>query len=90
MSPTAAETVTQQTQPRPVLSPGFQGSPTQQAGLSSPPSEGATSGLAKMKHKIAKIDKERDKFINSQQKIKDDVSETTDSFKKMSGDMVNL
>jgi hypothetical protein len=48
------------------------------------------SGLANMKRKLAEIDKEREKFINSQQKIKDDVSEMTDSFTKMSGDMVNL
>jgi hypothetical protein len=48
------------------------------------------SGLANVKHKLAEIDKEREKFIASQQKIKDDVSEMTDSFNKMSGDMVNL
>jgi DNA repair ATPase RecN len=54
------------------------------------PSEGAMSGLANMKRKLAEIDKEREKIINIQQKIKDDVSEMTDSFSKMSGDMVNL
>jgi hypothetical protein len=43
-----------------------------------------------MKRKLADIYQERDKIINSQQKIKDDVSEMTDSFTKMSGDMVNL
>jgi hypothetical protein len=48
------------------------------------------SGLAIMKHKLADIDNEREKFINSQQKIKDGVSEITYSFTKMSGDMVNL
>jgi Sec-independent protein translocase protein TatA len=48
------------------------------------------SGLANMKRKLAEIDKEREKIINSQQKIKEDVSEMTDSFTKMSGDMVNL
>jgi hypothetical protein len=48
------------------------------------------SGLANTKRKLAEIDQERDKFINSKQKIKDDVSEMTDSFTKMSGDMVNL
>jgi predicted nuclease with TOPRIM domain len=48
------------------------------------------SGLANMKRKLAEIDKEREKFINSQHKIKDDASEMTDSFTKMSGDMVNL
>jgi predicted nucleic acid-binding Zn-ribbon protein len=48
------------------------------------------SCLATMKHKLAEIYKEREKFIYSQQKIKDDVSEMTDSFTKMSGDMVNL
>jgi DNA anti-recombination protein RmuC len=48
------------------------------------------SGISNMKRKLAEIDKEREKFINSQQKIKDDVSEMTDSFTKMSGDMVNL
>jgi hypothetical protein len=89
-SRTATETATQQTRPRTIPSPGSQGSPTQQAGLASPPSEGAMSGLANMKHKLAEIDKERDKFINSQQKIKDDVSEMTDSCTKMSGDMVKL
>jgi hypothetical protein len=89
-SPTAAKTATQQARPRPVLSPGSQGNPTQQAGLASPPSEGAMSGLANMKRKLAEIDKERKKFINIQQKLKDDVSEMTDSFTKMSGDMVNL
>jgi hypothetical protein len=48
------------------------------------------SGLANMKRKLADIDKEREKFINSQHKIKDDVSEMTDLYTKMSGDMVNL
>jgi hypothetical protein len=36
-SPNAAETATQQTRPRPVPSPESQGSPTQQAGPTSPP-----------------------------------------------------
>jgi hypothetical protein len=89
-SPTAAETVTQQTRQRTATSPGPQVSPTQQDGPASLPSEGAMSGLANMKRKLAEIDKEREKLINSQQKIKDDVSEMTDSFTKMSGDMVNL
>jgi hypothetical protein len=48
------------------------------------------SGLANMTHKLADIDNESEKIINSQQKIKDDVSEMTDYFTKMSGDMVNL
>jgi predicted nucleic acid-binding Zn-ribbon protein len=48
------------------------------------------SGLANMKRNLAVIDKECDRFINSQQKIKDDVSEMTDSFTRMSGDIVNL
>jgi Skp family chaperone for outer membrane proteins len=48
------------------------------------------SGLANVKRIIAEIDKEREKSIFSQQKIKDVVSEMTDSFTKMSGDMVNL
>jgi hypothetical protein len=48
------------------------------------------SGLANMKRKLAETDKEREKIINSQHKIKDDVSEITDSFTKMSCDMVNL
>jgi hypothetical protein len=43
-----------------------------------------------MKRKLAEIDKEREKIINSQQKIKDDVSGMTETFTKMSGDMVNL
>jgi hypothetical protein len=89
-SPTVAETATQQTQPRTVPSPRPQVSPTQQTGPASPPSEGAMSGLANMKCKLSEIEKEREKSINSQQKIKDDVSEMTDSFTKMSGDMVNL
>jgi hypothetical protein len=89
-SPTVAETATQQTRPRPVPSPGSQGSPTQQANLTSPPREGAMSGLANMKRKLEEIDKEQEKIINSQQKIKDDVSDMTGSFTKMSGDMVNL
>jgi hypothetical protein len=50
----------------------------------------ALSGLANVKRKLAEIDKEREKNIFSQQKIKDDVSEMTDLFTKMSGDMVNL
>jgi hypothetical protein len=37
LSPTAAETVTQQTQPRPAPHPMSQGSPTQKAGTTSPP-----------------------------------------------------
>jgi hypothetical protein len=87
--PTVAETATQQTRPRTVPNPGSQGSPT--AGRpSQPPSEGAMSGLANMKRKIAEIDKESEKIINSQQTIEDDASEMTDSFTKMSGDMVNL
>jgi hypothetical protein len=49
-----------------------------------PPREEAMSGLANTKRKLAEIDKERDKFINSQDKIKDD------SFTKMSGNIVNL
>jgi hypothetical protein len=81
-SPTVAETATQQTQPRPVPSPGSQGSTNQQASLTSPPNKGAISGLANTKRKLAEIDKEREKFIISQQKIKDDVSEMTDSFTK--------
>jgi predicted nucleic acid-binding Zn-ribbon protein len=48
------------------------------------------SGLSNVRRKLAEIDKEREKFIFSQQKIKDDVREMTDSFTKMSGDMVNL
>jgi hypothetical protein len=47
-------------------------------------------GLANVKRKLAEIDKEREKNVFSQQKIKDDVSEMTDSFTKISGDMVNL
>jgi hypothetical protein len=89
-SPTAAETATQQTRQRTATSPGPQVSTTQQDGPSSPPSEGAMSGLANMKRKLAEIDKEREKIINIQQKIMDDVSKMTDSFTKMSGDMVNL
>jgi predicted nucleic acid-binding Zn-ribbon protein len=48
------------------------------------------SGLANVKRKLAEIDKESEIFIFSQQKIKDDVSEMTDLFTKMSGDKVNL
>jgi hypothetical protein len=83
-SPTAAETATQQTQTRQrtATRPGPQGSPTQQDGHERLPSEGAMSGLANMKLKLAEIYKEREKIINSQQKIKDDVSEMTDSFTK--------
>jgi hypothetical protein len=88
--PTAAETATQHTKQKPAPSPGPQVSPTQQTGPASPSSKGAMSGLANVKRKLAEIDKEREKFIFSQQKIKDDVSEMTDSFTKMSGDMVNL
>jgi hypothetical protein len=55
-----------------------------------PPREGAMSGLANMKRKIAEIDQEREKFINIQKKIKDDVSEMTDSFMKMSDGKFNL
>jgi predicted nucleic acid-binding Zn-ribbon protein len=43
-----------------------------------------------MKHKLAEIEKQREKSINRQHNIKDDVSEMTDYFTKMSGDMVNL
>jgi hypothetical protein len=89
-SPTAAETATQQTRQRTATSPGPQVSPTQQDGPARLPSEGAMSGLANMKCKLAEIDKEREKIINIQHKIRDDVSEMTDSFTKMSGDMVNL
>jgi hypothetical protein len=86
----AAETATQHTKPRTVSSPGPQVSPTQQTDPASPSIEGAMFGLANVKLKLAEIDKDRGKNIFSQQKIKDDVSEMTDSFTKMSGDMVNL
>jgi galactokinase/mevalonate kinase-like predicted kinase len=43
-----------------------------------------------LKRKLAEINKEREKNIFSKEKIKDDVSEMTDSFTKMSDDMVNL
>jgi hypothetical protein len=86
---TAAETTTQHTKPRTMSSPGPQVSPTQQTIPASPSIEGAMSGLANVKRKLAEIDKEREKIF-SQQKIEDDVSEMTDSFTKMSGDMVNL
>jgi predicted nucleic acid-binding Zn-ribbon protein len=48
------------------------------------------SSLSNVKRKLGEIDKEREKYIFSQQKIKDDVSKMTASFTKMSGDMVNL
>jgi hypothetical protein len=88
--PTAAETMTQHTKQKPAPSPGPQVSPTQQTGPARPSSEGAMSGLANVKRKLGEIDKECEKFIFSQQKIKDDVSEMIDSFIKMSGDMVSL
>jgi hypothetical protein len=72
--PTAAETATQQTRHQPAPSPGPQVSPAQQASPASPSREGAMSGLANVKRKLAEIDKERDYFIFSQQKIKDDVA----------------
>jgi hypothetical protein len=89
-SPTAAETATQQTRQRTATSPGPQVSPTRQDGPAHLPSEGAMSGLANMKSKLAEIYQEREKIINSQQKIKNDVSEMPESFTKMSGVMVNL
>jgi hypothetical protein len=46
-----------------------------------PSSEGAMSGLANVKRKLAEIDKERKKIIFSQQKIKDDVIEMIHSLK---------
>jgi hypothetical protein len=52
-SPTAAQTATQQTIPRTVPNPGSQVNSTQQTGPASPPSEGAMSGLATMKCKLA-------------------------------------
>jgi hypothetical protein len=88
--PTAAKTATQHTKPRTASSHGPQVSPTQQTGPASPSSKGAMSGLANMIRKQAEINKECEKNIFSQQQIKDDVSEMTDSFTKMSGDMVNL
>jgi hypothetical protein len=84
MGPTAAETATQHTKPRTVSSHGPQVSLTQKTSPASPSSEGAISGIANMKRKLAEIDKERETIIFSQQKIKDDVSEMTDSFTKMS------
>jgi hypothetical protein len=88
--PTAAKTATQHTKQKLVSSPGPQFSPTQQTGPATSSSEGAMSSLAHVKLKVAEIDKEREKNIFSQQKIKDDVSEMTDSFTKMSSNMVNL
>jgi hypothetical protein len=61
--PTAAETATQHTKQKPAPSPGPQVSPTQQTGPASPSSEGAMSGLANVKLKLAEIDKEREKII---------------------------
>jgi hypothetical protein len=55
--PTAAETATQHTKPRTASSPGPQVSPTQQTGPASLSSEGAMSGLANVKRKLAEIDK---------------------------------
>jgi hypothetical protein len=78
--PTAAEIATQHTKPRTASSHGPQVSPTQQTGPSRPPSEGAMSGLANVKRKLAEIDKEHEQIILSQHKIKDDVSKMTDSF----------
>jgi hypothetical protein len=75
---------------KPAPSPGPQVSPTQQTGPDNPSSEGAMSGLASVNRKLSEIDKERGKIILSQQKIKDDVSKITESFTKMSGDMVDL
>jgi hypothetical protein len=43
-----------------------------------------------VKRKLSEIDKEREKNIFSEQNIEQDMSEMTDSFTKMSGDMVNL
>jgi hypothetical protein len=65
-------------------------SPTQQTGPAIPSSEGTISGLANVKRKLTDRDKARKKFIFSQQKIKDDMSEMTDLFTNMSGNMVNL
>jgi hypothetical protein len=59
--PTAAKTATQQTKQKPAPSPGPQVSPTQQPIQSSPSSEGAISGLANVKRKLAEIDKDRAK-----------------------------
>jgi hypothetical protein len=88
--PTVADTATQHTTPRTASSPGPQVSPTQQTGPANPSSKVAMSGLANVRHKLAEIDKERDFIFFSQQKIKADVSERTDSFTKISGDMVYL
>jgi hypothetical protein len=88
--PTAAETATQHTKQKTAPSPGAQVSPTQQTGAAGPSSEVDKYDLANVKRKLAEINKEREKFIFSQQKIKDDVSEINDSLTKMSGDMVNL
>jgi hypothetical protein len=61
MGPTAAKTATQQTKHKPAPSPGPQVSPTQQPSPASPSSEGAMSGLANVKRKLAEIDKARKK-----------------------------
>jgi hypothetical protein len=61
--PTAAETATQQTKQKPAPSPGPQVSPTQQPIPASPSSEGAMSGLANVKRKLAEIDKERENYF---------------------------
>jgi hypothetical protein len=68
--------VNQHTKQKPAPSPGPQ--VTQQTGPTSPSIEGAMSGLANVKRKLVEIDKERETFMFSQQKIKDDVSEMTD------------
>jgi hypothetical protein len=61
--PTAAETATQQTTQKPAPSPGPQVSPTQKLIPASTSSEGAMSGLANVKRKLAEIDKEREKLF---------------------------
>jgi hypothetical protein len=60
--PTAAETASQQTKQKPAPSHGPQVSPTQQPSPASPSREGAMSGLANVKRKLAEIDKEREKI----------------------------
>jgi hypothetical protein len=59
----AAKTAKQQTTQNPAPSPGPQVIPTQQPSPTSTSSEGAMSGLANVKLKLAEIDKEREKLF---------------------------
>jgi hypothetical protein len=54
------------------------------------PSEGAISGLSKLKRKLAEIDKERELYKIEQTKMEDEISTVTNSLSKLGYQMIQI